>query len=295
MLITQANLEALRTGFRTDFNQALTTAAPISGPLVSVIKSATKIETYGFLGDLPIFRKWVGEKRIRSVAEKAYSLINEPFEASIGIHKHKIQDDNLGLYSTMVAGWGADAGTLQDTLAFDALREGHLRPCYDGQNFFDTNHPVEFAGAPTTNKTGDDSVAPWFLVDLSKSLKPIVYQQRSAPEFHMVVDPKDSHVFATGEFLMGSEARAAGGYTLWQLAHRCTFPLTAANYQAAYDAMTKLKNDEGEPLAIKPTHIVFGSSNRAAAKTLFQAQNKAGGESNIYYQDVVLIDAPRLA
>ncbi len=280
MLITQTSLQALRTGFNTQFQAGLATAASVSEPMVTTVNSSTKVETYGFLGDLPIFRQWLGEKRIRSLAEKAYALTNVNFEATLGIHKDKIKDDNLGLYGPIVSGWGQDAGQLRDRLAFEALRDGHIRPCYDGQNYFDTDHPVDAAGAPTTNMSGADAVQPWFLLDLSKPLKPILYQDREAPHFEMVTDPKDSHVFKTGEYLMGGEARGAAGYTLWQLAHR---------------AMAALKNDEGEPLGIRPTHIVVGASNRAAAKTLFDAQNKAGGASNIYFKDVVIIDAPRLA
>ncbi|NBB51497.1 head protein [Rhizobium sp. CRIBSB] len=294
MIITQTSLQALRTGFSTQFQNGLKTAAPVSEPMVTTVTSGTKVETYGFLGDLPIFRKWLGEKRIRSLAEKSYVLTNESYEATLGIHKDKIEDDNLGLYGPIVEGWGQDAGQLKDRLAFEALRDGHIRPCYDGQNFFDTDHPVDAAGAPTTNMSGAGAVQPWFLVDLSRPLKPILYQNRKAPVFHMVTDPQDSHVFSTGEYLMGGEARGAAGYTLWQLAHRSTAALDEAGYIAAYNAMAALQNDEGEPLGIRPTHIIVGASNRAAAKTLFEAQNKAGGASNIYFKDVVIIDAPRL-
>lgn len=294
MIVNQENLETLRTGLRTDFNGALTTAAPVSGPMVTPITSGTRVETYGFLGDLPIFRKWVGDKRIKSVAEKSYQLINEPFEATIGIHKHKIEDDNLGLYPALVKGWGQDAGSLSDRLVFEALAQGHLRPCFDGQNFFDDEHPVEYDEDGASNMSGAGAVQPWFLLDLSKPLKPFIYQTRQAPKFDMVTDMSDSHVFSTGEYLIGAEARGAAGYTLWQLAHRSTATLDAAGYEAAYSAMTELKDDNGEPLGVKPTHLVYGTSNRAAAKTLFEAQNKAGGESNIHYKDVALIEAPRL-
>lgn len=293
MIINRANLEALRTGFKTNFQAGIALAAPVSGPLVTEISSSTKIETYGFLGDLPVFRKWVGEKRIKSIEEKSYQLINDDFETTLGIHKTKIEDDNLGLYAPIVSGWGQDAGDLKDLLVFQALSQGHVRPCFDGQNFFDGEHPV--GDTVKSNVSGDGSNAAWFLVDLSKPLKPILHQTRKAPSFAMVTDPEDSHVFKTGEYLMGGEARGAAGYTLWQLAHRCTGALNAANYEAAKTAMAQLTNDEGEPLGLKPTHVVFGPSNSAAAKTLFTAQNKEGGASNIYFNEVALIEARRLA
>jgi phage major head subunit gpT-like protein len=292
LLITRTNLETLRTGFKTDFQAGIALASPVADALATPVNSTTKVETYGFLGDLPIFREWVGEKRIKSIEEKSYQLINRDFETTLGIHKKKIEDDNLGLYAPMVQGWGQDAGQLKDSLLFEALAKGHQNPCFDGQNFFDDEHPM--GDDLGSNISGDNSTAAWFLVDLSKPLKPLLYQDRKKPSFAMVTDPEDSHVFKTGEFLMGGEARGAAGYTLWQLAHRCTGALNAANYDAALTAMAELKNDEGEPLGIRPTHLVHGTSTRAAAKTLIKAQNMAGGASNINYQDVELIEARRL-
>lgn len=294
MIVNQANLEALRTGFRLEFNRALAAAATVSSAMLTEVNSSTKVETYGFLGDLPIFREWLGDKRIKSIGEKAYQLINRDFEATIGIHKNKIRDDNLGLYGPMVAGWGQDAGQLKDRLAFEALALGISRACFDGQNFFDDEHPVDYQDDPVSNISGAAAAQPWYLLDLSKPLKPIIYQNRQSPVFNMVTDETDSHVFKTGEFLMGGEARGAAGYSLWQLAHRSTAAVAAAGYEAAFQAMTSLKNDEGEPLGVRPTHVVYGTSNRAAMKTLFEAQNQAGGASNIYYKDVTLIEAPRL-
>lgn len=293
MMITVAALQALRTGFRKNFQTGIGKAASTYEELVTPVNSSTKVETYGWLGDMPIFRRWVGAKRVKSLEEKAYQLMNEDFEATIGIHKNKIKDDNLGLYGPIVQGWGEQGGSLKDRLAYDALGSGHQRACFDGQNFFDTDHPV--GDTLVSNVSGNDAVAPWFLVDLSKPLKPLLMQTRQEPEFLMVTDPEDSHVFKTGEFLMGAEARAACGYTFWQLAHRCTGALNEANYQAACEAMAALKDEEGEPLEVKPTHIVVGTSNKVAARELFKKANLTGGESNIWFEDVLIKESRRLA
>lgn len=294
MIITNSALEALRTGFRTEFNAGVGAAAPKYGAMTTTVSSTTKVETYGFLGDFPVFRKWAGPKKIRSMAEKAYQLANDDFEATLGIHKHKIEDDNLGLYAPIVRGWGEQAGSLADRLAFEALAAGNARPCFDGQNFFDTDHPMGSEDTATSNVSGAGAVQPWYLLDCSKPLKPILHQQRKAPTFTMVTDPQDSHVFSTGEYLMGGEARGAAGFTWWQLAHRSTAALDATSYAAAKAQAAAYVNDEDEPLGIKFTHIVVGVSNVAAARNLFLKQNLAGGESNIYFQDVQIIEADRL-
>lgn len=292
-IITEALLQNLRTGFKTNFQKGVGTVAPKHAFMCTTVSSTTKVETYGFMKEWPIFREWIGEKRIKSLEEQAYQLTNKSFETTIGIHKHKIQDDNLGLYGSMFEGWGQEAAALPDRLAFEALRDGHLRPCFDGQNFFDDEHPM--ADGVASNNDTTATVQPWFLLDCSKSLKPLIIQERQKPTWDMVTDMKDSRVFETGEYLAGGEARGAAGYTFWQLAYRSTKTLNAANYEAAKAAMAALTNDEGEPLGVKPTHIVVGVSNVAAAKTLFMAQNLAGGASNIYYQDLTVVEAERLA
>lgn len=294
MLINNTTLEALRTGFKTLFQAGLKKAAPQYAAFTTTVPSSTKVETYGFLGDFPVFRKWVGAKKIKSMLEKAYQLINDSFEATIGIHKDKIKDDNLGLYGPMVQGWGEDAGALADRLAFAALADGTSRPCYDGQNYFDTDHPMGVADTATANYDATAQVQPWYLLDCSKPLKPVLYQVREEPTFNMVTDPQDSHVFTTGEYLMGGEARGAAGYTYWQLGFCSTKTLNEANYVAAKAAMAAFTNDEGEPLGVKPTHLVVGTSNVAAGRNLITKANLAGGESNIYFNDVALVEAPRL-
>lgn len=292
MIITQTSLEALRTGFRTNFQAGVGTAKPTHQAFTTPVSSTTKIETYGFLNDWPIFREWLGEKRVKSLEEKAYQLVNRDFEVTIGIHKNKLKDDNLGLYPSMFEGWGQEAGALKDRLAYDALRRGHLLPCFDGQNFFDTDHPVN--GGVAANMGGNAAVQPWYLLDCSKSLKPLILQEREAPHFDMITDPKSDHVFKTGEYLAGGEARGAAGFTFWQLAYRCTSALTPENYEAAKAVMASWTNDEGEPLGAKPTHGVFGASNKAAARNLFKKQNLTGGESNIYFDEIEIVEADRL-
>ena len=294
MIISNATLEKLRSGFSTLFQAGLKDADEVHGLISTRVSSATKIETYGFLGDMPIFRRWVGEKRVKSLGEKAYTLINEDFEATIGIHKNKIKDDNLGLYGPIVTGWGQNAAKLPSQLIFEALSTGHQKVCYDGQNFFDTDHPVGDDGAIVSNMSAAGGASPWYLIDASQPMKPILYQVREEPHFHMVTDMQDTEVFKTGEYLMGAEARAAAGYTYWQMAYRSTQTLNKANYEAARDAMMAQKDDEGQPLGIKPTHIVVGTSNWQAARELFEKPSLAGGESNVNNGEVAIVHAKRL-
>lgn len=293
-VVTQALLDALRTTFSDAFKRGRTSAPVVGAMLSTPVPSSTAVNTYGFLGDLPIFRKWVGEKRIKEVLEKKYQLINDPFEATLGIHKHQVADDMLGLYPAIFEGWGQDAGAWMDRLRFEALDQGNLRECFDGQNFFDDEHPqFDDAGSTWSNIDTSDEGEAWYLVDLSKPIKPLIAQEREAPHFWWDNQLTSSKVADTGIMTAYGEARGAVGYTLPFLAYRSTAALDGDSYIAARDAMKAFKDDNGEPRGIRPTHLIAGISNQQLAKDTFKP-NLAGGESNTLAGEVTIIEADRL-
>jgi phage major head subunit gpT-like protein len=57
-----------------------------------------------------------------------------------------------------------------------------------------------------------------YLLDVTKPVKPFIYQERVAPEFSYPNVMTDPNVFFRDEFLFGVRARSAGGYGPWWLA-----------------------------------------------------------------------------
>ncbi|MEZ5709720.1 MAG: Mu-like prophage major head subunit gpT family protein [Blastomonas sp.] len=293
-VVTQELLDALRVTFSDAFKRGKTEAKIVGDMLSTPVPSTTAINTYGFLGDLPIFRKWVGEKRIKQILEKVYQLINDPYEATLGVHKHQVADDSIGLYPKMFEGWGREGKQWMDRLRFQALAEGHQRECFDGQNFFDDAHPqFDDAGSTWSNIDTSGEGEPWYLVDLSMPIKPLIAQEREAPNFWWINDLMDSEVARTGIMTAYGEARGAVGYTLPFLAYRSTATLDAEGYIAARDAMKAFVDDNGEPRGIRPTHLVAGVSNQQKAKDTFKP-NLTNGESNTLAGEVAIIEADRL-
>jgi phage major head subunit gpT-like protein len=289
MIVSQASLDALRVEFNGAFKEGLKAAPTAFAGLATRVPSTTKIQTYGWMNAYPQWREWIGERKRKAFSENVYSLTNKKWEKSGELLLDDVRDDNLGLYSGIIAGFGSDAAQeLPEIQIAAAIIAGNSTFCYDGQYFFDTDHPV--GNGTMVNKTGDASGNPWYLLAMDKPIKPFIYQEREAPFFQMVTDPNDSWVFDNDKTKFGAKARSVSGYSFWQYAHRCDGALNAANYAAAFQAMSTITDDEGRPLGIKPTHLLYGASNRAAAKTMIEAQNQAGGASNIYWKDVILID-----
>lgn len=62
----------------------------------------------------------------------------------------------------------------------------------------------------------------WFLLDVTKPIKPFIVQERRPVEFTAMDKPDDESVFMRDEFRYGASWRGNVGYTLWQLAYMST-------------------------------------------------------------------------
>lgn len=62
----------------------------------------------------------------------------------------------------------------------------------------------------------------WFLLDASKPIKPLIFQQRKPVQFVAMDNAEDEGVFMKKEFRYGADSRDNAGYGLWQLAYGST-------------------------------------------------------------------------
>jgi phage major head subunit gpT-like protein len=58
----------------------------------------------------------------------------------------------------------------------------------------------------------------YYLMDTTRAVKPLIFQQRVSPEFAYLNKPEDPNVFERDEFLYGVRARGNAGYGPWFLA-----------------------------------------------------------------------------
>lgn len=145
-----------------------------------------------------------------------------------------------------------------EELIFGLLADGFSTSCYDGQNFFDTDHPqTDKSGAPVTVSNRQAGTGPsWYLMDTSRAVRPIVWQEREPYDFVSKTSPSDDNVFMNNEFLYGVGARVNAGFGLWQLAFGSNAELTPENYAAARAAMMDFRSDDGRVLGVNPTTLV---------------------------------------
>lgn len=293
MLINAAVLAALRTSFRAEYATAFDTAESMMDKIATTIPSTTASNTYGWLGQYPGFREWVGDRVLKSMQSQGYVIANKDWESSIGVKRTDIEDDNVGVYKPLFAEMGRAARVLPDELVFGLLKAGESTLCYDGQNFFDTDHPVKAnvdgTGATTTVSNFQAGTGPaWYLLDTSRALKPIVFQNRKSPVFTSMTALEDEAVFTKNEYRFGVDSRSNVGFGFWQQAFKSKAELTPENFDAAYTAMSSITADGGRPMAIRPTILVVPPNLRAVALEITKAALIGNGKTNV---NAGLVDA----
>jgi phage major head subunit gpT-like protein len=276
-LVTSSVLNAIRTGFKKNFEDGKTKGTPMYAAVATVVPSSTKSNTYGWLGQWPGFREWVGDRVLKSMKEHSYAITNKDYESTVSVDRNDIQDDTLGVYAPMMNELGYAASVFPDELVFPLLKAGFTTLCYDGQYFFDTDHPVnaevDGSGANTSyaNAIVDGGYVgePWYLLDTSRSLKPIIFQDRQGMQFVTMDNPNDEAVFTNKTFRYGVDCRCNVGYGFWQMAVGVKKTLSYATLWDAINLMRGFKADGGRQLGLgknKLTLVVPASLEKLASQ-----------------------------
>ena len=296
MILNSTNLESAFKGFKAVFKSAFDGTDSFAATVAMMTTSDTSEEEYAWLGQFPALREWIGERHLHKLRAHSFKIKNRDFESTVTVPRNDMEDDKFGVYGPMFSEMGRVTKVHPDTLVFGLLKSGFSTVCYDGKDFFAVDHvgydenDVQYAVSNVQAGTGDA----WFLMDLSRAVKPIIFQKRKEYDFVGMVDPRHPNVFMQKEFVYGVDARVNVGFGLWQLAHASKADLDKDNFVAARNAMAALKGDKNHLLGIKPTHLIVPPSLEEDAREMLKA-TLAGGESNIWANAVQLIVSPYCA
>lgn len=280
MDINAGNLNTLFRGFNAAFQRGLMSAsdAEMYRQIATVAPSSTAENEYGWLGDMPAIREWIGDRQVNRIKTDGYKIRNRKFEQTVGVKRDSIDDDQFGVYGPMFEALGENEALFPNQLTFGLLAAGFSTNCYDGQFFFDTDHPV---GNGTVSNFGGGSGTAWYLLTTNRRLKPLIFQDRERGRLIRKDQETDSNVFDRDEFIYGTRMRCNVGFGFWQMAYASKQTLDATNLNAAYAAMSSFKRDNGTPLGTKPNLLVVPPSLRATALELVKAERGANGATNI--------------
>jgi phage major head subunit gpT-like protein len=287
-------LQAINTGFNTAFDMGFSAAETFWRRVAMRVTSKAAGEDYGWLQHLPALQEWIGPREVNALSVAGYSIKNADFESTISVPRNTLEDDTYGVMSPLFQDFGRVAAEHPDTLIGQLFTKGFTDRCYDGQNFFDTDHPVtdKAGNSSSVSNVQSGSGEPWFLLDVSRAIRPFIYQERRP--FVLVSKDRleDDNVFFNKEFVYGVDGRCNVGFGLWQLAFGSKAELSAANYGAARASMMKLTGENGRKLGIRPRLLVVGPDNESKARKLLNSELASGGESNEWRGTADLIVTP---
>lgn len=304
-IVTSELVKSLFVIFKKNFQDGLKMAEPDHLKIATVMPSSTATNIYAWLGQFPQMREWVGKRIVKDMKTDGYAIVNKTYEATVGVARTAIEDDHVGVYGPIMQEAGRAAMVHPSELVFGLLKLGETSLCYDGQNFFDTDHPVaenvDGTGTPVSvsnilkAKAGETDGEAWYLMDTSRALKPLIYQERIKPDLQAKTNDQSSdHVFMEDEFLYGVRARGSVGFGFWQFCVKSTRPLNAESYEEARMILANMKADGGRPLAIKGNLLVVPPNLSSAARRVVGVATINGGEDNPNYKLSEVLETPWL-
>lgn len=142
LLVNKESLEAVFLNLKTTFHNAFEAAPSQWMKTTMLVPSGSSQNNYNWLSRFPKMRKWVGEKFIKALEAFKYTIVNDDWEATVEVDRNDIEDDNLGIYAPQAQMAGFSARQLPDEIDADLKNNAFTNVCYDGQFFYDTDHPV---------------------------------------------------------------------------------------------------------------------------------------------------------
>lgn len=297
MIINGKTLDLAFRGFKTIYTDAYLAAETHWDKIAMKVASTSRGETYGWLGQFPQLREWIGARHVHNLKAHGFTIQNRKFETTVAVQRDDISDDRLGVFKPAFSEMGHLSKMHPEELIMGLLASGFTETCFDGQYFFDAEHPI-------ADKNGDETLISnmqagsgpaWFLLDTTRGVRPLIWQERESYEFTAMTETQNPHVFMNDEYIYGVRARVNAGFGLWQLAFGSKAALTAENYAAARAAMMDFRSDGGRVLGGKPTVLVVPPTLESDALHVLNTETNDGGGSNPWKNTADIIVSPFVA
>jgi len=153
-VMSAQTLIGLQKSFRALFLQAYEAYTPDWPRYAMEIPSEAAEENYQWLGTVPAVKEWVDVKTLDQLLGFNYSIRNKDWEATLEVDRNDIEDDRLGMYRPRILEMAQEAKRHPEELISQLRRNGASSKCYDGKNFYATDHVIGKSGTMSNKLTG---------------------------------------------------------------------------------------------------------------------------------------------
>ncbi len=140
MALTDAEIQAVQRDITQTFENTANAATPFYPRVCQFVPSSSLDEKYGWLGNNPGMREWVGDRQFKQLRAANYTLTNKPWESSLELERFAVDDDRHQQINMQVKQLANEASYHPDELLADIINTAESNTCFDGQFFYDTDH-----------------------------------------------------------------------------------------------------------------------------------------------------------
>ncbi|HWP30471.1 MAG TPA: Mu-like prophage major head subunit gpT family protein [Fimbriimonadales bacterium] len=155
MAITKSDIPSLLLpGLKTEFDLAYRQRVDngIALQLATLITTTIPSQKYAWLGNTPVMREFLDERRPTGLNEYNYTIEDKTFEASIAVDRKAIEDDQYDLIRLRIRDLAERVAEHQHKIVVEALANGFTALGYDGVSFFNSAHTTS-PGSTYSNRT----------------------------------------------------------------------------------------------------------------------------------------------
>lgn len=210
--ITSTLLAQITTGFRARFATGLSRAPEQWREFATETTSTNYGEIYNF--DMPqgTLREWIGERKVTQLKAQELEIRNKSYELTFEVDRDAIEDDRYSQYGTEAEYLGDAAARHPNKLIFDLIKGGFTANAFDGQFFYDTDHPV---GAGVVSNKGTAALSSTTYGTVRAAM--MAFTDESGEPLNVVpntllVSPQQE---VTGRQILNQELTAGGENNVW--------------------------------------------------------------------------------
>jgi phage major head subunit gpT-like protein len=146
---TVAAINRIYQEFKTDAIKEFDAAPRLWQEYAMEVPSSARSSLHAWLANQASVREWLGSRQAKGMSTRSWEVFNRKWELTYEFERDQIDDDLSGLMASAIMqarSLGEKFARHEDLLIAQALEAGLTSACFDGQNYFDTSHPVDIDG-----------------------------------------------------------------------------------------------------------------------------------------------------
>lgn len=162
-------------GIRSEFFMRYNTTPQIYPDLVTTVpnQGSNGFEVYKMLGAVPLPREWKGPRQVRDVITEDFVIVNRKYELTVEVDRQELEREQTAQIRQRINDMATRARQLPDSLLTSLIQANGV--CYDGQNFFDTDHASGESGTQDNALTSNiASPSAPTIIEFSEALRGMI-------------------------------------------------------------------------------------------------------------------------